>query len=263
MSGYARRGVHGQTVETLAHRVLGGEIAEGQTLDIAALQAELGVSLTALRESLKVLAAKGLVDARQKRGTFVRPRADWHLLDADVLRWRFETAARQQGDAAARSRTVDAPLLRDLDEVRGIVEPAAVRLAAVRRTAADLTALEAALAAMAGARDGTAGAVAADLAFHRALLAASHNELLERMDLVIASGLAARDSLVHGPGHHPRDPVPGHRAVLEAIRAGDPDAAESAMHALLAQAVRDLAELAAAPAPEPEPAPAAEPAAGA
>lgn len=264
MSGYARRGVHGQTVETLAHRVLGGEIAEGQTLDIAALQAELGVSLTALRESLKVLAAKGLVDARQKRGTFVRPRADWHLLDADVLRWRFETAARQQGDgAAARSRPVDAPLLRDLDEVRGIVEPAAVRLAAVRRTAADLSALEAALAAMAGACDGTAGAVAADLAFHRALLAASHNELLERMDLVIASGLAARDSLVHGPGHHPRDPVPGHRAVLEAIRAGDPDAAESAMHALLAQAVRDLAELAAAPAAEPEPAPAAEPAAGA
>ncbi|WBB60497.1 FCD domain-containing protein [Streptomyces sp. WMMC500] len=267
MPGYARRGVHGQTVETLAHRVLGGEIAEGATLDLAALQAELGVSLTALRESLKVLAAKGMVDARQKRGTFVRPRSDWHLLDADVLRWRFESAARQQGEGdAARSRPAAAPLLRDLDEVRGIVEPAAVRLAAVRRTAADLSALEEALAAMAGARDGataSAAAVAADLAFHRALLAASHNELLERMDLVIASGLAARDHLVHGPGHHPQDPVPGHRAVLEAIRAGDPDAAESAMHRLLAQAARDLAEVsgAAPPAPAPPP-PATEQAAG-
>ncbi|WP_407563699.1 FadR/GntR family transcriptional regulator [Streptomyces sp. 184] len=247
MSGYARRGVHGQTVETLAHRVLGGEIAEGATLDLAALQAELGVSLTALRESLKVLAAKGMVDARQKRGTFVRPRADWNLLDADVLRWRFETAGRQQDGGGAAS-----PLLRDLDEVRGIVEPAAVRLAAVRRTAADLAALDTALAAMAAARDGAAEAVAADLAFHRALLAASHNELLERMDLVIASGLAARDRLVHGPGHHPQDPVPGHRAVLEAIRAGDPDAAESAMRTLLAQAARDLAELSARPAPAQE-----------
>lgn len=270
MAGYARRGVHGQTVETLAHRVLGGEIAEGATLDLAALQAELGVSLTALRESLKVLAAKGMVDARQKRGTFVRPRADWHLLDADVLRWRFETAGRQQGEgAAARAAS---PLLRDLDEVRGIVEPAAVRLAAVRRTDADLAALEAALTAMAGARDGAAEAVAADLAFHRALLAASHNELLERMDQVLASGLAARDRLVHGPGHHPSDPVPGHRAVLAAIRAQDPDAAEAAMHRLLAQAARDLAELSAGEpgagsaegsAPEPAGGSAAERAAGA
>jgi DNA-binding FadR family transcriptional regulator len=95
------------------------------------------------------------------------------------------------------------------------------------------------------ARDGAAEAVAADLAFHRALLAASHNELLERMDQVLASGLAARDRLVHGPGHHPSDPVPGHRAVLAAIRARDPDAAEAAMHRLLAQAARDLAELSA------------------
>ncbi|GAA2136030.1 FadR/GntR family transcriptional regulator [Streptomyces synnematoformans] len=250
MSGYARRGVHGQTVEAIAHRVLSGEIAEGATLDLAAMQAELGVSLTALRESLKVLAAKGMVDARQKRGTFIRPRSDWNLLDTDVLRWRFESAGRQQGDgAAARAAS---PLLGDLDKVRGIVEPAAVRLAAVRRTTADLAALDGALAAMAEARDGTAASaagVAAALAFHRALLAASHNELLARMDLVIATGLAARDQLVHGPGHRPGDPVPSHRAVLDAVRAGDPDAAEAAMRGLLAQAAHDLAELSAAPVP--------------
>src|SRR5260370_427479 len=69
MTPYARRGVHGQTVEVLARRILGGEIPEGATLDLVALQSELDVSLTALRESLKVLAAKGMVDARQKRGT--------------------------------------------------------------------------------------------------------------------------------------------------------------------------------------------------
>ncbi|WP_326691590.1 MULTISPECIES: FadR/GntR family transcriptional regulator [unclassified Streptomyces] len=236
MARYARRGIHGQTVEAIAHQVLAGGLAEGATLDLAALQEELGVSLTALRESLKVLAAKGMVDARQKRGTFIRPRSDWNLLDADVLRWQFQSSATASSDAGP-------PLLRDLDEVRGIVEPASVRLAAERRTDADLAALDGALSAMGAADNGAPEAVEADLAFHRALLAASHNELLERMEMVISTGLAARDRLVHGPGHHPEDPVPSHRAVLEAVRGQDPDAAEAAMRALLHQAAQDLAEL--------------------
>jgi DNA-binding FadR family transcriptional regulator len=230
MTPYARRGVHGQTVETLARRVLSGEIPEGATLDLVALQSELDVSLTALRESLKVLAAKGMVDARQKRGTFVRARADWNLLDADVLRWQFA-----EGSASG----ADLGLLRNLGEVRGIIEPAAVRLAAARRTADDLAALDEALAAMdTGGRD-AAHAVEADLAFHRALLAATHNELLERMEMVIESGLAHRDEIVHSSPHG-EDPVPSHRAVLDAVRDQDADAAEAAMRALLEQAVRDL-----------------------
>ncbi|MFG2550809.1 FadR/GntR family transcriptional regulator [Streptomyces sp. NPDC048581] len=231
MTPYARRGVHGQTVEALARRILGGRIPEGATLDLVALQSELDVSLTALRESLKVLAAKGMVDARQKRGTFVRARADWNLLDADVLRWQFE--------GADHATDADRTLLRNLSEVRAIVEPAAVRLAAERRTDADLTALEAALEAM-GERGADPGqAVEADLAFHRALLAATHNELLERMEMVIEPGLAHRDRIVHSHPHS-EDPVPAHRAVLDAVRDQDPRAAEAAMRALLAQAGRDL-----------------------
>ncbi|MCX4728372.1 FadR/GntR family transcriptional regulator [Streptomyces sp. NPDC090052] len=230
MTPYARRGVHGQTVETLARRVLSGEIPEGATLDLVALQAELDVSLTALRESLKVLAAKGMVDARQKRGTFVRARADWNLLDADVLRWQF---------AGGSGSGTDLALLHNLGEVRGIIEPAAVRLAAARRTDADLDALEAALAAMGEKAGGAAHAVEADLAFHRALLAATHNELLERMEMVIESGLAHRDEIVHSSPHG-EDPVPSHRAVLDAVRHQDPAAAERAMRDLLDQAVRDL-----------------------
>ncbi|WP_371543203.1 FadR family transcriptional regulator [Streptomyces sp. NBC_00554] len=230
MTPYARRGVHGQTVELLARRILGGEIPEGATLDLVALQSELDVSLTALRESLKVLAAKGMVDARQKRGTFVRSRAEWNLLDADVLRWQFEGGSTTASDRA---------LLHNLAEVRTIIEPAAVRLAAERRTDADLAALDGALDAM-GERDGNAAhAVEADLAFHRALLAATHNELLERMEMVIESGLAHRDRIVHSSPHS-EDPVPSHRAVLDAVRDRDPAAAEAAMRALLDQAGRDL-----------------------
>jgi GntR family transcriptional regulator, galactonate operon transcriptional repressor len=225
MSLYGSRGVHGQTVEALALRVLSGELPEGATLDLGALQTELGVSLTALRESLKVLAAKGLVDARQKRGTFVRPRADWNLLDPDVLRWQFSAEA-------------DVALLRSLNEVRWIVEPASVRLAAERHTEADLARLDAALAAMSEAAD-SGGAVEADLAFHRALLDATHNELLTRMQAVLESALAARDQLVHGTAKHSDDPVPSHRAVLDGVRARDPEAAEAAMRALLEKAITD------------------------
>jgi DNA-binding FadR family transcriptional regulator len=230
MQQYAARGVHGQTVEVIAQRILSGRLAEGSTLDISALQAEFGVSLTVVREALKVLAAKGLVDARPKRGTFVRPRATWSLLDADVLRWQFAGQARPG-------------LFQDLHELRTIVEPGAASLAATRATEADLAALDAALAGMAAAGDDVAAAVGADLAFHRALLVASHNELLLRMEVVIETGLAERDRMVHGAQANSADPLPSHQAVVDAVRRQDPAGAAAAMHQLLRKAIEDLAKL--------------------
>ncbi|MBE1530221.1 FadR/GntR family transcriptional regulator [Actinomadura algeriensis] len=226
MVHYSERGLHGQTVQEIARRILTGELAPGDTIDVAALGDELDLSLTALREALKVLAAKGLVASRQKRGTFVRPRADWSLLDPDVIRWQF-------------ANRDDETFLENLAEVRGIIEPQAARLAARRRTADDLAALDAALRDMAGADGDIARAVQADLDFHRALLTATHNELLQRMEVVIEVGLAERDRLVHGVRRHD-DPVPSHRAVLDAVHAEAPAEAERAMRDLLAKAARDL-----------------------
>ncbi len=179
-----------------------------------------------LREALRVLKAKGLVDARQKRGTFVQPRTEWRLLDPDVVRWQF----------AGRD---DSRFLDDLAEVRGIIEPASARLAALRRDDADIAAMAKALETMSVAARGEADAVEADLTFHRALLAATHNELLMRMEVVLEAGLAARDRLVHGQVKDD-DPVPAHAAVLDAIRDADPDAAVDASSALLAKALLDI-----------------------
>lgn len=241
MASYPGRGIHREAVEILADRILSGSVAEGETMDVAGLVTDLGVSLTVVREALRVLAAKGLVDARPKRGTFVRPRADWNLLDADVIRWQF----------AGRG---DDTFVRNMAELRGIVEPAVARLAATRRDDADLEALALALKQMAAASSSTASsdaapanaapsnngdAVRADLAFHRALLAATHNELIDRLDVLMETGLAERDRLVHA-SPHAADPVPSHQAVYDAIAAGQPTAAESAMRDLLDQAVRDL-----------------------
>jgi DNA-binding FadR family transcriptional regulator len=226
MGGYRGRGLHGDVVEALGQRILAGELDEGETLDVPALEVEFDVSRTVLREALRVLKAKGLIDARQKRGTFVQPRSEWRLLDPDVVRWQF----------AGRD---DSRFLDDLAEVRGIVEPASARLAALRRDDADIAAMEKALETMSAAVRGEADAVEADLSFHRALLAATHNELLARMEVVLESGLAARDRLVHSRVQDD-DPVPAHAAVLDAVRDRDPDAAVDASSALLAKALLDI-----------------------
>ncbi|TDC15818.1 FadR family transcriptional regulator [Streptomyces sp. 8K308] len=227
MASYTGRGVHGQVVHVLGLRIVGGEVPEGATLDMRALGEELDVSLTVMRESMKVLAGKGLIDARQKRGTFVRERRDWNLLDADIIRWQVESGAGQR-------------LMRDLAEVRAIVEPAAAHRAALNRTADDLRALETALDAMARAHArSSADAAEADAAFHRALLSATGNEMLARMDLLLEPGLRERDRVVHSHDQA-NDPVPSHRAVLDAIRDQDPARAELAMLDLLAKATHDL-----------------------
>lgn len=221
------RGVHGQTVEALAGRILTGEIGEGDTLDLPALREELDVSLTALREALKVLSAKGMIDARQKRGTFVQPRSSWNLLDTDVMRWQTQANS-------------DHSLFDELTEMRVIVEPAAARLAAERATDADIEALNGAVDRMAAARD-LAATVRADLDFHRLLMTATHNTFLTQVERIIAIGLAERDKLVHGSVDD--DPVPSHRAVLDAIASRDPEAAYAAMRALVDKSGADLDRL--------------------
>ena len=226
MPGNPHRGIHGQTVEILGRRILRGQIAPGDTLDLTSLQDELDLSRTAMREVLKVLSAKGLVGARQKRGTFVRDRREWNLLDGDVMRWRSDSA--------------DQHLLSDLDEVRTAIEPASAALAAARRTAADITALTEALQAMGAAGDDPAAAVAADIAFHRALAAAAKNELLGQVQRIMTPSLKLRDELVHAR-RDVRDPVPAHRALLDRVLAGDPAGAEAAMRQLLEESHWDAA----------------------
>lgn len=224
--GYDGRGLHGEVVEALGRRIIASEVTEGATLDVTALERELDVSRTVLREALRVLKAKGLVDARPKRGTFVRPRSDWRLLDPDVLRWQIEDRSDDQ-------------FLDDLAELRSIIEPACASLAAVRREDEDLKLLDAALEQMSFSRGDIDKAIEADLVFHRVLLGATHNELLTRLDVILGPGLASRDRLVH-QAIHQDDPTPAHAAVFEAVRDGDADRAAYAAAALLEKSATDI-----------------------
>ena len=213
---------------SLARRLLSGEVRAGETLDPELLAEEFGVSRTVVRESVRALSAKGMLDARPNRGTFVRPRLSWNLLDPELLRWHAEAAPPNE-------------LFRQLAEVRMIVEPNAARLAAQNRSDAQLAAIADALAAMqviGGARK-PEEATRADLAFHAAVLQATGNELLQQIEAVVEVTLSLRDRFVHSRAGW-RDPVPVHREVYEAIAAGDQEAAATAAMKLLEQSLTDL-----------------------
>jgi DNA-binding FadR family transcriptional regulator len=76
-------------VEDLARRILDGRLDEGRILRPRELTAELHIGRSELHEAIKVLIAKGLLGNRPQRGTYVRPRNDWNLLDTDVPRWQL------------------------------------------------------------------------------------------------------------------------------------------------------------------------------
>lgn len=224
---YARRGLHGQVVEEIGRRILRGEVPPGSSLDLDALEASFGVSRTVVREAVKVLEAKGLIEARPKRGTVVRPRAAWNLLDPETVGWAFDGAP-------------DRRLLGAMNELRQGFEPIAARLAAERAQPEHLAAMRAALAAMAVDRGDVDASTADDVAFHRAILAAGGNELLIRLGDLFEAGLRGRDR-VSFPSGWDTAYVERHAAVVDAIEAGDADRAEAAMRQLVADAAADTA----------------------
>jgi DNA-binding FadR family transcriptional regulator len=231
--GYPGRGLHGSLVEALGRRIVGGWVDAGRPLPAEPqLAAEYDVSRTAVREALRVLAAKGLVEARPMRGTRVRPRRDWQLLDPDLLRWSVDDVE-------------PALLLQDLVDVRLMLEPTAARLAAERAGAAHRAAVEAAYADLAASLDDPDAFIEADLAFHRAVIAATGNPLLGELAAAVEAGLRlARRVQVRVAGESrplPRDPLPAHLAVVDAILAGNGDAAGSAMRQVVESAARDAA----------------------
>jgi DNA-binding FadR family transcriptional regulator len=213
---YLHPGKHGQLVEAIGKNIVQGAFAGA--LDVPALESRYGVSRTVVREALRVLGAKGLVDARPKRGTQVSPRASWNMLDADVLRWELAT---RQGPST----------LEDLADVRGVLEPFAARLAARSANPQDIAELQSALDLMRSSSGDAHAAAAADVSFHRALARAAHNVFLEPMEEILLVGLHSRDVAVEAAvASHSVDL---HEALLEAIRSGDPDRAEAAMFQIL------------------------------
>jgi len=222
--GYPRRGLHGHVVDELGRHIVSGRWATGEPMpNEDDFVAELGVSRTVVRESIKVLQAKGLVEVRPKTGTRVRPRRAWHLLDPDVVGWLF----------AGIERGVDLGDLRELHEVRATIETAAARLAAGRRTEAELSEIEANERRVEAAWAEPLAERAADLDFHAAVVEAAHNGLLSHVSALIRVALEATDAASNGSGEIARRAAALRAQVARGLRAGDAEAAEAAMRELV------------------------------
>ncbi|WP_199098769.1 FadR/GntR family transcriptional regulator [Dyella sp. ASV21] len=223
------RSLHGQVVRELGTRIVGGELKPGDVLPREDTLAEsMQVSRNALREALKVLSAKGLIESRPKTGTRVRPMDAWSQLDADVLSWRCATMPTDD-------------FIEKLVEMRELIEPAAAATAAQRRSAAQLAKIDAAYRKMEAAKDSGEWAVA-DLSFHNAVLHATGNELMISLFSVIESVLGMFFVLSAQTAGDFKYSLPQHHKVLDAIRRNQPEVARKTMQAMIADSRANLAK---------------------
>jgi DNA-binding FadR family transcriptional regulator len=222
--------IHQALARQLGIAILSGEHPPGEGFGGEIERSEaLGVSRTAYREAMRILTAKGLLESRPKAGTHVTPRRRWNLLDPDVLEWMF-------------SGNPDECFIRDLFELRGVIEPAAAALAAVRHGRNDLARMDAGLAGMRAHGLATAEGQAADQEFHTALLDATRNEALASLATSVAAAVRWTTRFKQAKREHPRDPLPEHIALRDAIASRSAEHAETAMRELLRLALADMPE---------------------
>ena len=221
------RGIHGAIAHELGVAIVTGRYSPGETLPgEVEFSEQLKVSRSAYREAIRILAAKGLVHSRPKAGTRVSEQGYWNLLDPDVLAWAFE------------GEPTDA-FIRDLFELRMIVEPAAAELAARRRDGEDLARMGYALEEMARHGLSTPEGQAADQLFHQTLLRSTRNAPLFSLSSTIEAAVGWTTIFKQRKGKLPRDPLPEHRALFAAIADANPERARSAMTDLLDLALLD------------------------
>jgi DNA-binding FadR family transcriptional regulator len=216
----AVRNLHGQVTQEIGRMIISGEIKPGELLPREEVFAQnMAVSRSALREALKVLGSKGLIETKQKTGTRVRDPRYWNQLDAEILAWR-----------CASMPTED--FVEKLVEMREIIEPFASAAAAKRRTPEQLARIKAAYEEMDAAQDQDAWAKA-DLSFHEAVLDAANNELLGSLFSVIDTALGAYLLLSARKAADFKYSLPRHFAVYDAIRLKRPESAREAMHGMI------------------------------
>ncbi len=221
---YPRRGLHGEFVHDIGVRILRGELKPGDSLPTEGNAIGETVSRTVVREAIKVLAAKGLVEARPKTGTQVRERRYWNLMDPDVLAWRLEA---KPGD----------DFFVDVFELRRLIEPVAAGLAAARATPDEVAELQHVLADMAAAVDDRDAYIVADLRFHSLILDACHNELLANLGGTLRAVFRASFARTLPIA---RETIGQHAAIAAAIREGNSPLAEGAMLELIDRTAASL-----------------------
>lgn len=216
-----RQNLSDLVVHQIGLSIVRNDFKPGDTLSSEPeLSLQFNVSRPVMREALKILSTKGLIESRPKTGTRVRPRAEWNILDPGVIGWLFEVGP-------------DRKFLDALCEVRLMFEPMSAKLAATRATDEEIKTIEECYRRM---EEGVYSAdtyIPADLEFHSAICAAAHNEMLQKITDALATSLhLSRVITSRLPGAN-LGAMPLHWSVAEAIGKGDEQAAEEAMRKLV------------------------------
>lgn len=222
------KNVLGHTLDLLGEAIVSGRYPSGGTIPPEpALCEAYGVSRTVIREAIKSLVAKGMVSTGPKVGTRVLPAQSWNWFDPSVVAWQSKAGLTRE-------------FLRDLQELRRVLEPASVRLAAMRATPEDITEIEDAYAGMKAAIEQGGDYVTHDLRFHLGLLRAGHNRMVEQMGKALGALLRVAFEISTSRVNGPASSLPLHRAVLDAVVARDADRAEQAALVLIDGARDDM-----------------------
>lgn len=215
-----------QIVQELGVAIVTGKYSEEKGFPIESeICEQYGASRSIVREAIKVLNAKGLLIARPRRGTSVRPKKEWNLLDPDVLYWML-------------NRRFSLDLLMDFTRARLAIEPAAAAEAARTATDAQVDRIEACLQDMDAAAEGADDLLEADVAFHVSILEASNNPFFRNMSPMIETALHFSIRFTNRELSRAFASPEEHRRVLRAIRERDQETARAGSYAQLARALK-------------------------
>ena len=175
------------------------------------------VSRTVLRETMKTLAAKGMVVAKARVGTRVTEKNLWNMFDSEIIAWHFDNGATEE-------------FLLQLYDIRLAFEPFAAGLVAERATGDDIAHLRELALVMAEPGHTTESLALADLRFHLAVADASHNPFMRTLGSLIEAALVGMFRISTPPSQNGFSNIADtHMRIVDAIAAGDVAGARKAM----------------------------------
>jgi DNA-binding FadR family transcriptional regulator len=214
----------------LGREIISGRYPQGSILpNEAEISATFSVGRSAVREAVKMLTAKGLVESRPRRGTQVLPSTGWNFFDREVLVW-------------LREGNPDPTIIGELLQLRLAVEPQAAHLAAMNGTNDQIAAVAQAYEQMERAADGKIDPVVADGTFHGAIITATNNRFFQPFGPLIRTALTVTAPTTNAIFGHSVGDLAAHKRVLDALSARAPREAHEAMAIMLADVVEAVEE---------------------
>ncbi len=219
------RKLYKYVVEEIGQQIIRGYYKIGDILPTEdRLSAEMQVSRGVLREAIQVLAQKGLLQTRPRIGSQILPRKNWNLFDPDVLVWRLQI----------EDKTT---FLKDITEVRRLIESEAAKQAARRATEVELAEIKTVINQLQEMLNDQShydydAYLSLDIRFHAMILEASHNDLLAQIGRTIRDAVHQARRIDTSDMGIQKESLPYHATMSESIENKDPDAAYNASQAM-------------------------------